>query len=204
MTYKVVICAVGFSLLLAVSSAVQTSVPGWFIAGSNATAYSTGTSTESGQDGRSAAFLRGNVTTNDTSTNDFGTLMQMFSATKYEGQRVRFSASIRTENLKQSAGLWMRMDGVNGKTLRFDNMMDRPIKGTTDWKRYEVVLDAPAGTRNIAIGVLMIDSGLLWMDNVKVETVPNSVPVTGLNQSDLNAINTRDNLEPKNLDFNKR
>jgi AraC family transcriptional regulator len=25
--------------------------------------------------------------------------------------------------------------------VAFDNMQDRPIKGTTDWQRYEVVLD---------------------------------------------------------------
>ena len=199
MTYKVVICALGFSLLLAVSSAVRTSVPGWFISGSNPKAYSTGTIAAAGQDGRAAAFLLG-----DVNTIGFGTLMQMFPATKYEGQRVRFSASIKTEELKQSAGLWMRMDGVNGKTLSFDNMQDRPIKGVTDWKGYEIVLDAPVGTRTIAIGVLMVDGGYLWIDNAKIEIVPHTVPVTGLSQSDLNAINTTIGLEPKNLDFKNR
>jgi hypothetical protein len=174
MTYKITISAVIFSLLIAISTSVRTSVPGWFVTGSQPKAYSTGTSALSGQNGGPAAFLRGNE-----GTDGFGTLMQMFSAAKYEGQRVRLSASIRTENLKQSAGLWMRMDGANGKILGFDNMQDRPITGITDWKRYEVVLDAPVGTRNIAMGVLMVDGGVLWMENVKVEVVPNTVRVTG-------------------------
>ncbi len=199
MTYKAVISAVIFSLLIVLSTSVRTNVPDWLLTGSNPSAFSTGTSATSGQDGGPAAFLRGNV-----STDGFGTLMQMFSASKYEGQRVRLSASIRTENLKQAAGLWMRMDGTLGKMLSFDNMMDRPITGTTEWKRYEVVLDAPVGTRNIAMGVLMVDSGLLYMDNVKIEVVPNTVPVTGMNQSDVNAITTTKEAEPKNLDFKNR
>ena len=35
------------------------------------------------------------------------------------------------------AGLWMRVD--KGKDMvAFDNMQDRPIKGTTDWQRYYI------------------------------------------------------------------
>jgi hypothetical protein len=96
------------------------------------------------------------------------------------------------------------MDGVDGKLLGFDNMQDRPIAGTTDWKRYEVVLDVAPGTRKIAIGVLMTDGGNLWMENVKFETVPNSTPTTGANQNDIDAMNATDRLEPKNLDFKNR
>jgi hypothetical protein len=199
MTFKAVISAVIFSLLIAVSMSVRTSVPDWILSGSNPKAYSIGTGATSGQTGGPAAFLRGNE-----STNDFGTLMQMFSAAKYEGQRVRFSASIRTEELKQIAGLWMRMDGPNGKLLGFDNMNDRPIKGKTDWTRYEIVLDAPTGTRNIAIGVLMVDSGFLWMDNVKIEVVPKTVALTGAGELQLNAKDIKNSLEPKNLDFKDR
>jgi hypothetical protein len=199
MTYKAVIGAVIFSFLIVLSTSVRTSVPDWLLAGSSPSAYTIGTLAIAGQDGGPAAFLRGNV-----STDGFGTLMQPFSASKYEGQRVRLSASIRTENLKQTAGLWMRMDGPFGKTLSFDNMHDRPIAGSTDWKRYEVVLDAPVGTRNIAIGVLMVDTGLLFMENVKIEVVPTTVPLTGMSQSDVNAINTAGKSEPKNLDFKNR
>jgi hypothetical protein len=199
MTYKVNISAIIFSLLIAISTSVRTSVPDWVMEASQPKAYTTGTSATSGQNGGPAAFLRGNV-----GTDGYVSLGQVFSAAKYEGQRVRLSASIRTENLKQFAGLWMRMDGANGKILGFDNMHDRPIIGTTDWKRYEVVLDAPVGTRNIGMGVLMIDGGVLWIENVKVEVVPNTVPVTSNSASKENPISPTYALEPKNLDFKTR
>ena len=40
------------------------------------------------------------------------------------------------------AALWMRVDG-GGKVIKFDNMEDRPVKGTTEWKRCSVVLTHP-------------------------------------------------------------
>jgi hypothetical protein len=85
-------------------------------------------------------------------------------------------------------------------------MQDRPITGTTDAKRYEVVLDAPKGTRKIAFGVLMVDGGRLLMEDVKLEIVPMSVPVTGTNSPDPHAQlkNSIDTEEPKNLDFKRR
>jgi len=36
--------------------------------------------------------------------------------------------------------------------VAFDNMQDRAIKGTTDWRRYEVVLDVPEDATGIAPG----------------------------------------------------
>lgn len=199
MTFKAIIGAFVFSLLFAVPTSVQTNVPGWLIAGSNPTAYRTGTNLGTGPSGGRSAFLHGRP-----DATGFGTLMQMFSATKYEGKRVRLSADISTENLKRTAGLWMRMDGERGNALRFDNMEGRPITGTTGWTRYEVVLDAPAGTRNIAIGVLMVGGGMLWIENVKLDIVPDSIPVTGTALSDMIHTMLEDNTEPKNLDFNAR
>ena len=49
----------------------------------------------------------------------------------------------------------MRVDGPDsGRHLAFDNMLDRPIKGTTDWTRYAVVLDVDKTAVAIAFGVL--------------------------------------------------
>jgi hypothetical protein len=201
MTYKAVIAAVVFSFFIVMSTAVQTSVPGWVLTGSSPKAYRTGIFTVAGEAGGSIALLQGKK-----NTAGFGTLMQMFSAPKYEGQRVRLSATIGTDKLNKTAGLWMRMDDANGNVLAFDNMQDRPITGTTDASRYEVVLDAPKGTRKIAFGVLMVDGGRLYIESVELEIVPTSVAVTGTNNFDSHiALTTNiDTEEPKNLDFKRR
>src|SRR5262245_64062888 len=58
----------------------------------------------------------------------FGTLVQAFKADDYRGKRLRLTGYIKAENLSDWAGLWMRIDG-DGKTLAFDNMQPRPVKG---------------------------------------------------------------------------
>ena len=72
--------------------------------------------------------------------------MQMFGAGKYAGQRIRLSASVKADEVKDWAGLWMRVD-VNSKPFALDNMMDRSIKGSVDWHEYQVVRDVPKARR---------------------------------------------------------
>lgn len=56
------------------------------------------------------------------------------------------------------ASLWMRIDGEQ-RQLGFDNMSDRAVSGTTDWKMYSVILDVPNDAKSIFLGVLLIGKG---------------------------------------------
>jgi hypothetical protein len=71
----------------------------------------------------------------------------------------------------------MRVDGA-GSLLAFDNMQNRPIKGTTDWKRYDVVLDVPPEAKALAFGLLLAGNGQIWFDDLRLEVVDRSVAVT--------------------------
>jgi len=66
------------------------------------------------------------------------------------------------------AGLWWRADGEAG-VLAFDNMQAREIKGDTDWKEYEVVLEIPEKTININFGVILPGDGKAWFVDLKVD-----------------------------------
>ncbi len=79
--------------------------------------------------------------------------MQSISAENYLDKRLRLSGFIKSKDVNGWSGMWMRIDGDNGKQLGFDNMQTRPIKGTTDWKQYEIVLDVPANSKTINYGV---------------------------------------------------
>lgn len=70
----------------------------------------------------------------------------------------------------------MRVDGQQHGSLSFDNMQNGPIKGTTDWHRYEVVLDVPAESVAIAFGLLLTGKGLAWINDVQFEEVGAEVP----------------------------
>jgi hypothetical protein len=68
----------------------------------------------------------------------------MFKADAYRNKRMRFAAVVKSESVAVWTGLWIRIDGPeDGKALGFDNMLNRPIHGTTDWQKCEVVLDVP-------------------------------------------------------------
>ena len=108
--------------------------------------------------------------------NAFASLSQVVAADDYRGKRVRLSGWMKSENTKL-AGLWMRLDG-DRRTLGFDNMMDRAVTGTTDWKRYEVVLDVPAAAITINFGTILDGKGQVWVDDLNLEVVSSDVATT--------------------------
>ena len=162
--------------LLASNLAINAEVPkGWFVAGSHPKEYKMEVDRETRHQGKSSAQLKSIA----SKPGGFGTLMQMFAADSFHGQRVRMSGYVRSDKVEDWAGLWMRIDGAKGEPLGFDNMQDRAIKNTTDWVKYEIVLDVPAEAKDIAFGLLLSGSGTAWMDDLKFEVVGKDVPVTG-------------------------
>ena len=108
-------------------------------------------------------------------------LTQAMPATAWRGKRVRLTGWLRTRDITTGwAGLWMRTDSETAPALAFDNMPDRGPRGTTDWKRYEVVLDVAPEATDIFFGVVLAGNGAVWADDLVIEEVPKSVPTTEL------------------------
>ena len=83
----------------------------------------------------------------------------------YGGKKIKLSGYVKTENVTNQAGLWMRID----PSVDFDNMRDRPIKGNTDWTKYEVELKLkPSKAKKIVVGGLLVGPGKMWIDNLEV------------------------------------
>ncbi len=181
------------AVLAACSFALVAAVPqGWYLAGSNRQGYESDTDAQAAYNGSPSAYLKAKK----PDVEGFGTLMQNFRADKYFGMRVRFSAFVKAEGVARWAGLWMRID-KGSKSVAFDNMQNRLIKGTTGWRRYEVVLDVPQDSTGIFFGILLDGPGTVWLNSVKFEVVGTDVPttelVTGKEFPD----------EPTNLSFEK-
>ena len=130
----------------------------------------------------------GHLTARTSTPNGFGSLLQLVKADNYRGKRVRFSAYVRTRDVVGGAGLWMRVDG-NGGTLAFDNMMNRPIRGTVEWTPVSVVLDVPSDADGVTFGVLLASAGEAWVDDASLEIVGTDVRVTGTSAPSPNAAN---------------
>ena len=109
----------------------------WFLSGDRAEDYEYGIDPKLKYQGKNCIYLRPRV----PEPRDFASVMQMIEATPYRNKRMRLSGALKTVGIEGWAGLWMRVDGVDTHLL--DNMEDRPIQGTTEWRTHEVVLDVP-------------------------------------------------------------
>jgi hypothetical protein len=110
----------------------------------------------------------------------YGMIFNHMGPRRFVGKRVRMSAYIKTERVTEWAGMMMRLDGKKQNDfLGFDNMHERPIQGTTEWQRYEIVLDVPKGAKNLVFGMLLTGPGKAWLDDVKLDVVGSNVPPTG-------------------------
>jgi hypothetical protein len=150
----------------------------WLLAGSRRTDYEADTQTVSGAALGEALHYRAKP---DAATDEqaFGTLMQMIPVGSLAGKRVRLSARIRSDGVRRAL-LWMRNDLPNGGgSPTFYNMDDRPIRGTNDWKTYEIVLDVPGDVSAIGFGVVLGQGrGQVWADSFRFESVSKEIPVS--------------------------
>ncbi|HEY9838861.1 MAG: hypothetical protein ACAI44_21365 [Candidatus Sericytochromatia bacterium] len=159
---------------------------GWFKAGSDPGGYEIRRDPQNIYTGAGARGQANSISIRGLSTarSGFTTLMQSIRAQNYLGKRVRLSAWVKSQTLTGWAGLWMRIDGEGDKTLGFDNMQNRSITGTIGWKQVAVVLDVPPQSKYIAFGLLSSGLGTVWMDGLKFEVVPKTVPTTNMNEQD--------------------
>lgn len=169
---------------------------GWHKAGSAPECYDMGIDKGAGRDGKNAATIK-----SIKKTKGFGTLMQSCLPDKYFGKRVRMSGYVKSLDVRGWAGLWLRIDPKieGGKLLGFDNMVNRPIRKTTDWKKYEIVMDVPKNANNLSYGALLAGQGQIWFNDINFEIVADSVALTS---KDCHVCSPILN-EPANLSFDK-
>lgn len=197
-------------LLLHTSCTKQTPQPlgpvdDWRVVGSQISSYEFGIDKGVAQGGKASASIR---SIKDT-INGFGAFMQTCQPDQYLSRRVRMTGFVKTTNVSGYAALWFRVD-CDTTIVSFDNMhdagSDRTIKGTTDWKRYAIVLDVPANATSLSYGGLLSGTGQVWFDNVAFEIVDTSVATTGVFAPSDEQHPRKENgafAKPLNLDFEK-
>ncbi len=149
-------------------------IPGWHLSGSSPNEYSISLDRTIAYDGTTSGLLASSIQV----PTGFGTLMQEAHGDLLKGRRVRLTAYVRSEGVKDRAGLWFRVDGTGDAPLAIDNMRDRPIKGDSDWTPYSIVLDVPKDATAIAYGVFLTGPGKLWLDSISWDVVTNLKPPT--------------------------
>jgi hypothetical protein len=128
----------------------------WWKTGAAPNDYAFGLAEESFE-GQPVASLRSIVQT----ARSFGAFCQTIAAEDYRGKRIRFSATLKADNVTDGwGGLWLRVDGPRlDETLAIDTMEDRPLVGTTGWQQHALVLDVVAAAATNSRGPAVSGQG---------------------------------------------
>jgi hypothetical protein len=84
------------------------------------------------------------------------------------GTTIELRGFLRTRDVKDFAGLWMREDGAVVKSLAFDNMQSQQVKDTRDWTEYTIHLPLHPEARELLIGALLSGTGTVWVDDLQL------------------------------------
>ena len=88
---------------------------------------------------------------------------------EFSGATIELRGFLRTEDVSDFVGLWMREDGES-PSLAFDNMQNRQLKGTTAWSEYSIKLPVHPEATQLFFGVLLAGSGKAWADDLQLLT----------------------------------
>lgn len=152
-------------------------VKDWLLTGTHPQNYEMGVDRSIVHQGNASGYLKALT---QEEPEQFATMMQQFKAQQFVGRRMRFTGFVKTIEVQDYCGLWMRVDNHAQDVLQFDNMSNRKISGDTVWNHYSIVLDVPENSAAISIGVLLMGMGQVWVDGFKFEEVDLSVPTTNI------------------------
>ncbi|GBC05378.1 hypothetical protein RclHR1_00620018 [Rhizophagus clarus] len=116
---------------------------GWFIEENSPQQYQVGVDSTIFYGKAPSGFIK---SLPNVKENGFGTLMQNFIPKDYLGKQVQLSCFIKYNNVLSWTGIWIRVDSVNGG---IDNMYDRRLNGTSDWKSVSSTVNVPEDTTNV-------------------------------------------------------
>ncbi len=124
-----------------------------------------------------------------TGASDFGSAAVSIDATALRGKRVRLHGWVKTDAVDAGwAGVWLRVDGGTGA---FDNMADRGLKGTAEWREAVAMVDVPAEATRLTLGPVIVGSGTAWFDDLQLEVSeaprPHPIALSGVVVDDAGA-----------------
>lgn len=112
--------------------------------------------------GKSSARIERNA----SSPNNFSTFTKSLPI-DFTASTLELRGYLRTENVSEFAGLWIREDGESGM-LALENMQVKKLKGTTDWKEYSITLPINPEATKVYFGFLMGGTGKTWGDDLQL------------------------------------
>jgi hypothetical protein len=147
---------------------------GWWY-NKNQTDYKVGTDDQIFITGKKSAFIESIA----EKPANFLAIAQMNNVKNYRGKRIKMTGYLKAQGDKDTCALWIRVDNyAAGRTGDIDNMLDRPVTGTRDWTKCELVFDVPDAECYFNFGFLLSGAGKCWCDDISFEIVDPAVAKT--------------------------
>ncbi len=86
---------------------------------------------------------------------------------EFAGTTIEWRGFLRSENVSDFMGLWMRQDG-DAPNLAFTTMQPQQIRGTNDWKEYSITFPLHRDATQLFFGVLLGGTGKVWADDLRL------------------------------------
>jgi hypothetical protein len=108
----------------------------------------------------------GKITRTRESRNEFSSLTKVLPA-DVGGSRLTLKAWVRSRNVDDYFGLWLRQDGRKGP-LDFANDYRLRHKGDQEWREISVSANLSDKADQIVFGVILKGTGTVWIDDVRL------------------------------------
>ncbi|MFO0599203.1 MAG: hypothetical protein U0228_28105 [Myxococcaceae bacterium] len=146
---------------------------GWYVSGKGATGYDVTSVEQARCGGKRGARVASKVPGAGPLA-----LLQTFRAQDYRGERMRYSATVDAQNVTGWAGLFFRADAAGKKTVAFDDMRTRPLRGTRACARVSVVVEVPREAELLTMGLVIEGGGTVELSDVAFDHTDPSMPLT--------------------------
>jgi hypothetical protein len=149
----------------------------WLVDGTFPSGYEIGLDDKDVHGGKASAYIKGDQYL--AGTNDSAGLEQWFDTSQFQGKRIRLSGYIRSNNVTRNVvfRLMAQSDGVrSGNSAQ---LARGTIYGSSGWQKYDLVVDVPSNSLYISVMLSLEGQGEVWFDDLTIQVVDRSVPLTG-------------------------
>lgn len=99
----------------------------------------------------------------------FGLINQVVVVEAHAGKTLELSAMLKTEDVGPEG--WLLVVNIESRNAILEQVRSDPATGKHDFKCYKVRFKLPANAYELKIGVMLLDAGTGWVDDVKLRVV---------------------------------
>ncbi len=99
----------------------------------------------------------------------FGMIQQQTAVQSFAGKTLEFSAMLKTEEVGPEG--WLLVANIESRNAILEQVRSAPVTGKQDWKRHTVRIKLPADAFELKLGIMLLDAGTGWVDDVKLRLV---------------------------------